>query len=122
MTSTSTSTSADWPEAAAIVEAVRGFLTDEVMAATTGRTEYLARVAANALGIVERELRAGVEPAMERRDAISVLGYDDEANLAAAIRGGALDDRFDELLSVLSAVTRVRVGIANPRYLDLEET
>jgi aminoglycoside phosphotransferase (APT) family kinase protein len=50
------------PTAGELLEAVRGFLTDQVMAATTGQVAFHARVAANVLGIVAREIEAGPLP------------------------------------------------------------
>ena len=49
----------DAPDAAGLVEAVREFLERDVMAATEGRVQFHARVAARVLAIVERELRFG---------------------------------------------------------------
>jgi hypothetical protein len=45
------------------VEAVREFLTDQVGPASAGQIAFHARVAANVLGIVARELELGVLPA-----------------------------------------------------------
>jgi hypothetical protein len=39
-----------------LLSAVRDFLTDDVMPATSGHLSFQARVAANIVGIVEREL------------------------------------------------------------------
>lgn len=75
------------PTARELVDAVRGFLTDDVMPNTTGRLSFHARVAANVLGIVEREL-AQVERA---RDG------DDWASLARAVRD--------------------KLAVANPKHL-----
>jgi aminoglycoside phosphotransferase (APT) family kinase protein len=50
------------PTASELLDAVRGFLTDEVMPATTGQLAFHARVAANVLGIVARELELGAVP------------------------------------------------------------
>ncbi len=47
------------PTAGELLDAVRGFLTDEVMPATSGQLTFHARVAANALAIVARELELG---------------------------------------------------------------
>jgi aminoglycoside phosphotransferase (APT) family kinase protein len=47
------------PTAAELIEAVREFLADEVMPATPGTLAFHARVAANVLGIVARELATG---------------------------------------------------------------
>lgn len=51
------------PTASELLDAVRGFLTDQVMPATGGQLAFHARVAANALAIVARELDLGPLPA-----------------------------------------------------------
>jgi aminoglycoside phosphotransferase (APT) family kinase protein len=51
------------PTASELIDAVRGFLTDQVMAATDAQVGFHARVAANALAIVARELDLGPLPA-----------------------------------------------------------
>ena len=50
------------PTASELLDAVRGFLTDRVMAETTGQLAFHARVAANVLAIVARELELGAVP------------------------------------------------------------
>jgi aminoglycoside phosphotransferase (APT) family kinase protein len=50
------------PTASELLDAVRGFLTDQVMPASTGQLAFHARVAANVLGIVARELELGAVP------------------------------------------------------------
>jgi aminoglycoside phosphotransferase (APT) family kinase protein len=47
------------PTASELLDAVRGFLTDQVMRETAGQLAFHARVAANVLGIVARELELG---------------------------------------------------------------
>jgi aminoglycoside phosphotransferase (APT) family kinase protein len=51
------------PTASELLDAVRGFLTDQVMPATDGQLAFHARVAANVLAIVARELDLGPAPA-----------------------------------------------------------
>jgi len=51
------------PTVSELLDAVRGFLTDDVMPATTGLLAFHARVAANVLGIVAREIELGPLPA-----------------------------------------------------------
>jgi aminoglycoside phosphotransferase (APT) family kinase protein len=51
------------PTASELLDAVRGYLTGQVMPATSGQLAFHARVAANALAIVARELEAGPLPA-----------------------------------------------------------
>ena len=59
--------------------------------ATSGQVNFHARVAANALRIVERELLDAGDA--DVRAALAGLGFADEAGLAAAIRAGELADR-----------------------------
>ena len=108
------------PTAAELVEAVTEFLRDEVMEETSGRLRFNARVAANVLGIVERELRLGGEIAQAHEERLARLGAADDAELAQAIREGRFDERRDELVAELRDATRDRLRIANPRYLAEE--
>jgi hypothetical protein len=50
------------PTASELLEAVREFLTSQVMPASAGQLAFHARVAANALGMVARELELGPIP------------------------------------------------------------
>lgn len=51
------------PTASELLDAVRGYLTDQVMPGTSGQLAFHARVAANVLAIVARELDLGPLPA-----------------------------------------------------------
>jgi Domain of unknown function (DUF6285) len=97
------------PTAAELVAAVADFLDSEVRAATDGQVSFHARVAANVLRTVEREL-------LDDRAAPDLLGYPDETELAAAIRAGVLDGRAGEVLPCLRALARHRLTIAHPGY------
>ncbi|MGH2684716.1 MAG: DUF6285 domain-containing protein, partial [Actinomycetota bacterium] len=52
--------------------------------------------------------------------ALAGLGFDDEAGLAAAIRSGALDDRWDEVKATVWGLVRDRLAVANPKYAGSE--
>src|SRR6185437_15562220 len=80
------------PTAAELVEAVREYLESSVMAHSDGGTRFEARVARNALGVVERELRLGPTIAAAHEARLRDLGMADDAALAGAIREGAFDD------------------------------
>jgi hypothetical protein len=108
----------DVPTAVELVAAVREFLEGDVMPATDGRVQYHARVAANALSMVERELALGPEQRARHAAALGALGVASEAELAAAIRSGQLADRVDEVLAVVRATVRAKLEVANPRYLN----
>jgi hypothetical protein len=77
------------PTARELLDAVRGYLTEDVMPGTTGRLSFHARVAANMLAIVERELA---------QDTPEHAG-DDWASLAMAVRD--------------------KLAVANPRHLAI---
>jgi hypothetical protein len=104
------------PTAAELVAAVAEFLETDVRESTAGQVNFHARVAANALRIVERELL--VESSDGVADALGTLGFDDEAQLAAAIRTGRLDARSAEVRSCLRALVGHRLAVAHPGYED----
>jgi hypothetical protein len=106
----------DAPTAAQLVEAVREFLEGDVMAVTAGRVRFHARVAARVLATVQRELEAGDAPARAHAERLATLGIAGEAELAAAIRSGALDDRWDEVAAVVRATVADKLAVANPGY------
>jgi aminoglycoside phosphotransferase (APT) family kinase protein len=106
------------PTAAELVAAVAMFLREDVMAATDGRLNFLARVAANTLDGVERELRLGPVQEQRHRERLAAFGQADQAALAAAIRAGKLDPDDPALLAAVRAAVTDRVAVANPRYLS----
>ncbi len=107
------------PSAAELVEAVREYL-DGVTERGEGAAGFEARVARNALAVVERELQFG--PALSRAHAarLAELGFDDDAGLAAALRAGSLDGAWDRVAPALAASARDQLRVANPSYLPPE--
>jgi aminoglycoside phosphotransferase (APT) family kinase protein len=75
------------PTARELLDAVHEFLTNDVMPGTQGRLSFHARVAANVVAIVQRELAQPVRP----------VGGTDWASLASAVRD--------------------RLAVANPKHL-----
>jgi aminoglycoside phosphotransferase (APT) family kinase protein len=104
------------PTAGELVGAVAEFLETTVRESTSGQVNFHARVAANALRIVERQLL--VDSADKVADALTGLGFTDEAQLAAALRRGDLDDRADDVMSCLRALVGHRLEVAHPGYQD----
>ena len=102
------------PTAAELVTAVAEFLEKDVREATTGQVNFHARVAANALRIIERELLDEGDSAT--RAELARLGFNDEAELAAAIRAGELDAYLPEVSATLRTLVRHRLSVAHPGY------
>jgi hypothetical protein len=102
------------PLAAELVAAVAEFLETDVRAETRGQVNFHARVAANALRIVERELLD--EGDEECGAALAGLGVADEEQLAAAIRAGELDGRAADVTACLRTLVRRRLAVAHPGY------
>jgi aminoglycoside phosphotransferase (APT) family kinase protein len=111
----------DRPTPAELLEAVREFVDDDARPGLDGRAAFHARVAVNALAIVERELVLG--PAVEApvADRLStLLGRSGTARelavaLATGIREGTIDDT-PEVVEAIVALVRAKLTIANPRY------
>jgi Domain of unknown function (DUF6285) len=115
------------PTAAELLSTVVEVLTDDVVPALTGPVQHHARVAANLVAIVERELRLGGDAATRERAAIAALLDSDDgtsdvatlrARLAAALRSGMADDEtIDEnVWRTLMAVVRDDLSIAKPGH------
>ena len=106
----------DAPNATELLEAVREWIEREVIPATDGRLRFHARVAANVLGMVEREIELGPAQYEAHRARLARLGVADDAELAAAIRGRLLDDRADEVRALLAEAVADKLAVANPSY------
>ena len=106
----------DIPSAVGLLEAAHNFLTSEVLPATEGRVQFHVRVAANVIGVVMRELTLGPDQAAAHAARLAALGVTDEAELSAAIRSGALDDRMDEVRAVVRATVADKLAVAHPGY------
>jgi hypothetical protein len=95
------------PSSAELTAAVREFLEQEVVPGTDGRLSFHARVAANVLAQVERELQHGLP---------DMTG---DSELAAAIRAGSVD--FEQAYRAIRATVVAKLRISNPRHLLPED-
>jgi hypothetical protein len=113
----------DRPTAVELLEAIREFLEQDVMQSVEGRVRFHARVAVNALGMLERELRIGPElDAADRQRLAALLGHDADlptltTELARRIREGSLDDRRHDVLAAVRESVRAKVLVSNPDYV-----
>lgn len=110
----------DAPTASQLVEAVREWLERDVLAGTSGRLQFHARVAINVLAMVEREMALGSQQASDHGARLASLGVANDAELAAAIRNGDLDDRLDEVIDAVRATVTDKLRVANPGYFASE--
>jgi hypothetical protein len=95
------------PSSAELARAVREFLEQEVVPATEGRLSFHARVAANVLAQIERELQTALP---------DTTG---DAELCAAIREGTVD--FAQAHGAARAAVVAKLRISNPRHLLPED-
>ena len=99
-----------------LIAAVRESLADADAGKGPAPSGYGARVAANALAIVERELARGDADQRAYVALLARLGVVDEAALAAQIRAGGLDHRLAEIAGLLRGVVSARLAVAHPGY------
>ena len=105
------------PTAGELVEAVREWVESDVAPGADGRLAFHARVAVNALAMVERELAVGAAQAAAHEHRLAALGCADDAQLAERIRAGELDERLDEVRARIGEAVRAQREVANPRWL-----
>ena len=111
----------DLPSASELLEAVREFLDAEVVPSADGRLKFHARVAANVVAMVARELVLGARQEADHAARLAGLGVRDEAELAEAIRSGALEGRRDEVRAVVAATVADKLAVAHPGYASETE-
>jgi hypothetical protein len=88
------------------------------MGSAEGGLRFHARIAANALAMVERELAVGSGHSAAHAARLERLGMADDTELAAAIRSGRMDDRWGEVVDAVAASVRDKVEVAHPGYAD----
>ncbi len=117
----------DQPSMLEIVEVVRAFLEQRAMPELKGHTAFHARVAANALGIVARQLAQGEQAAaVEREGLVALLGHDGELEalnreLCRSIRDGGIGLDTPGFAEHLARTTRDKVLIDQPGYSGLKQ-
>ena len=124
--SDSGSENSELPRIDELVASVGIFLRDSVMQETEGRTNFMARVAANSLDIVQRDLNIGVQARSAEKKRLSrLLGKDSKLdelrwNLVDSIRDGKLNMTNSGLTTHLRLTVANQVAIDQPRYSGLK--
>jgi hypothetical protein len=112
----------DQPTLVELVAVVREFLEHRALPALEGHTAFHARVAANALGIVERQLEHGTEAEAAERARLEALlgrtGTLDELNreLCRRIRAEEIGGDDADLMRHLRETTLAKLAVDQPRY------
>lgn len=112
----------DQPTPSEVIGAVAQFLKTVVAAETTGAVSFQARVAANALEMMRRELDlAPAQDAAEHARLTALLGHDGtllelNAELSRRIAGGEMDLTTPGLSDHLWATTLAKLSVDQPTY------
>ena len=107
------------PTAAELLDAVIGFLREQLPDHVDAAMKHQLRIAAHALEMVHREMQLGPEQEAAHRARLEELGVTDDRALADAIRSGDTPDSAG-LRRALTDDTRDRLRVANPRWLPSE--
>jgi hypothetical protein len=116
----------DQPSAVELVKAVQAFIETRAIPELKGHTAFHARVAANALAIVARELeqspRAAESELLRLRTMLGIDGDLETLNrdLCRRIRDGALDITDPRLAAHLRTATNDKVRLDQPNYSGLK--
>lgn len=125
----------DRPNVDELLAAVAGFLHDDVMANTTGRLSFHARVAGNVIEMLRRELAneeqhldaewdgletlLGTAPKPATLSDLRAAILERNSALAERIRSGEMDAEpaHSATLTHLRATTRDKIAVSNPALL-----
>lgn len=104
------------PTALELVDAVAGYLRDDLMPTMQGAGRHQVRIAVHALEMVSRQLQLGPDQERAHAARLEALGLASDADLVQAIRTGEMADG-PALRQALVDDTADRLRVANPRWL-----
>ena len=117
----------DLPRSDELLAGIRDFLRGEAGAALEGRNQFLARVSANAIDIVLREIALGADARQFEKESLQrLLGehgpvQEQREALCRAIRFNEIDLARDDLLAYLRQSVFNQVLIDQPSYAGASE-
>ncbi len=119
----------DQPSTAELIAAVRRFIDETAAPNLQGHAAFHAKVASNALAIVERELAVRSDAEAGERDRLAVLLEADpdtpldvlNRDLCARIRAGEMGANTPGLLAHLKTTTIQQLEVDQPRYSGLAQ-
>ena len=112
----------DMPRADELMTSVRDFLRGDVMSVTTGRTNFLARVASNSLDIVLREWQVGTRCKQQEEERLQVFFESNEKlqrlrwRLVNELRDGSQSLHDAQLKRHLRQTVVNQIAIDQPKY------
>ena len=104
------------PTLGELLAAVKESLDDAAAGRGPALSGFGARVAANVLAMVERELARGAADQRAYAALLARLGAADEAALAAEIRSGHRDHQLAEIAREFRGIVAARLAVAHPGY------
>ena len=105
----------DVPSAAELLDAVSDFLVSDVIAGTEGRLRFHARVAANVVAMVGRQITLG-PPRTSITPNGSTASVWEPMPIWPTPSGPTLDDQIDEVHAVVVASVAAKLAVAHPGY------
>jgi aminoglycoside phosphotransferase (APT) family kinase protein len=120
-----TSAGTDMPRIDELLTSVRDFLRADVMQATEGRTNFLARVAGNSLDIVLRDNQLGTTARADEHQRLqALLASEEDLNtlrwqLVRGLRDGSIALDMPGLADHLRVTVANQVAIDQPKYSGL---
>jgi len=117
--------SQDRPDKAELLDAVIEYLMDQLFPTLEGELAFHARVSANLLTILKRELELGEEMDADELGRLRSLLNRTDGNLddltrelAVQIRSGKLDDQSDQVLVDVKQSVEDKLRVTSPKYLE----
>lgn len=110
------------PDATDLLQQARAVLLESIVPGLEGEQRYQALMIANAMGIAGREASELHDQASRCNEALRHYGnYESEEQLAKAIAQRKLDIADERLQQLLLTLTRAKLSINNPGYLQQRE-
>jgi aminoglycoside phosphotransferase (APT) family kinase protein len=107
------------PDLIGLLDSVKGYIDRDVFGATTGRVQFLARVASNSLATAQREIHFAPHAHQAFVKCYARFGVRSEAELAGKVRAGSIKESA-ELLALLREVVTFRLAVANPKHFGAQ--
>lgn len=115
----------DRPNKAELLDAVIEYLMDDLFPTLDGELAFHARVSANLLTILKRELDQGDQMDTDELARLQSLLKDDQASLddmtrdlATKIRSGDLDSDRDQVMADVKRTVEDKLRVVSPKYLE----